>query len=231
MPNPNYGPGSSAQLNNSGTGIGPGANAAPPTNGQIYPPNQVFPPNSNLSDPESTRTPSLGMGNSGTSNATPKASDKPFDVQTLPLVAIDRQSSSRSKETPSSLSSPPDVMPPRMLNGTLEIPPTLAPRGNAVMQPLTAPDDFDSRPRWNPTLLDPEDRTVMERASRMTPNRSVKDDRIRLHEDPDSTFLAVAIESKKSNRNAIQLVSGVETKEPESVGSGVIRFRPVTTLK
>lgn len=190
------------------------------------------------------------MGSNGASNATPKASGKPFDVQTLPMVAIDHQSSSRSKETRSSLSSPnsllnprdafttngatpnePDVMPPRILNGTPEIPQTLAPSGSNVMQPLRAPDDFDSKPRWNPTLLDPEDRTVMERASGLTPNRSDADGRIRLLQDRDSTVLAVAIETKKSHRNSIQLVSGMESKEPESDGSGVIRFRPVTTLK
>ena len=245
MPNPNYGTGNSAQPINSSTGFGPGANptttpgmanpyvnpyVAPPANGQVLPPNQVFPPNSNLSDPESTRIPILGMGSSAASNATPKASGKPYDVQTLPLIAIDRQSSSRSKETPSSLSNSADVMPPGMLNGTSDIPQTLAPRGNAVMQPLSAPADFDSKPRWNPTLLDPDDRTVMERAGRLNSSRS-EDGSIRLHEDRDSTFLAVAIESKKSNRNAIQLVSGVETREPASDESGVIRFRPVTTLK
>ena len=255
MPNPSYGPSNFAQPNNSSTGIGPGANAtvtpgitnpyanpyanpnsAPSGNGQVFPSNQVFPPNSNLSDPESTRTPSLGMGSLGASSATPKASDKPFDVQTLPMVAIDRQSSSRSKEIPTSLSSPNSLLntrdiPSRILNGTPEIPQTLAPRGNAVMQPLSAPDDFDSKPRWNPTLLDPDDRTVMERASRLTPNQSEADGSIRLVEDRDSTFLALAIETKKTNRNSIQLVSGVETKESKAVGSDVIRFRPVATLK
>ena len=103
------------------------------------------------------------------------------------------------------------------------------------MQPLSAPDDFDSKPRWTPTLLDPQDRTAMERTSRPAMDRSKvytgADDRIRLRDDGNSTGLALAIDVKKSNRNAIQLVSGVESKKSESEGSSVIRFRPVTTLK
>jgi hypothetical protein len=107
-----------------------------------------------------------------------------------------------------------------MLNGTQEIPETLAPRGNVGMQPLSPPDDFDNNPRWTPTLLDPDDRVAMERTGR-----------IRLHEDPDSAISAVALESKKSIRSSIQLVSGAETKKSEAVATGTIRFRPVMTLK
>ena len=169
------------------------------------------------------------------------------------MIAIDRNSYSIGIDTPSSLSrqngllSPtdayvggttlnePSAMAPNMLNDSQEIPQTLAPRGNAGMQPLSAPDDFDSKPRWSPTLLDPQDRTAMEQARRPVPNRSKvnreADSRIRLQEDGNSTILAVAIETKKSNRGSIQLVSGVESKKSESEGSGVIRFRPVTTLK
>ena len=103
------------------------------------------------------------------------------------------------------------------------------------MQPLSAPADFDSKPRWTPTLLDPQDRTALERASRTSPNPSKVNEeaynRIRLREEGDSTIFAIAVDAKKSNRNAIQLVSGVESKKSEPQGSSVIRFRPVTTLK
>ena len=196
-----------------------------------------MPPNSNLNfDPEANRRPSMGLNNAGPASSTSQSSSGASTVQTLPMVAIDRDSNSKSSSNGllksrdavtvgdvamgDTYSSQPNPLSPSMLNGTQEIPQTLAPRGNVGMQPLSPPDDFDSNPRWTPTLLDPDDRVAMERSGR-----------IRLQEDPESAVSAVALESKKSIHNAIQLVSGAETKKPEPVATGTIRFRPVMTLK
>jgi len=265
VPSPGYGNGNFAQPANPNSGYGPATSVpaapgyanpgyanpytnvnpytAPPTGGPVLPNNQVMPPNSMMNrDPEADRRPGLnsfGWNNPGPTHSTSKAGDIPLNVQTLPMVAIDRQSNSKSKETPSNMSSPngllkprdtmamgdipssqPNPLSPSMLNGTQEIPQTLPPRGNVGMQPLSPPDDFDSNPRWTPTLLDPDDRVAMERIGR-----------IRLQEDSESAVSAVALETKKSIRSSIQLVSGAETKMSEPVATGTIRFRPVMTLK
>ncbi len=206
-----------------------------PTSGQGVQTNQVMPPitnpntnpysNPNL-DPESMRRPSLG-GSSASNN-----------VQTLPMVAIDRGSNSPQKDPPNAIPNSagllkprdtlalgdtapePSPLTPNMINGAQDIPKTLTPRENYGMKPLNAPDDFDSKPRWTPTLLDPDDRTVMERSGR-----------IRLQEQGDSAVSAVALESSQSNRNTIQFVSGVETKKTEPTENSAIRFRAVTPLK
>lgn len=256
-PSPGYGNGNFAQPTNPNSGYGtatsvPGyANpytnvnpyTAPPTGGPVLPNNQVMPPNSIMNrDPEADRRPGLngfGLNNPGPTSSTSKPSEVPQNIQTLPMVAIDRESNSKGKEVLPNLSSPNGLLKPRdtvamgdnpssqpnplsssMLNGTQEIPQTLAPRGNVGMQPLSPPDDFDNNPRWTPTLLDPDDRVAMERTGR-----------IRLQEDPDSAVSAVALETKKSIRSSIQLVSGAETKKSEPVATGTIRFRPVMTLK
>ena len=203
-----------------------------PAAGQVFPPNQVMPPNMNANpnpnlDPESMRRPNLG-GSSASMN-----------VQKFPMVAIDRESNSNQNgETnrainPNGLLKPrdafamsgaaaaePSPLAPSMIKGVQDIPKTLVPRENYGMEPQSAPDDFDSKPRWTPTLLDPDDRTVMERSSR-----------IRLQADNEKAVSAVALEPVKANRNAIQLVSGVETKKLEPSEISAIRFRPVTTLK
>ena len=243
-PNPGYG-----QSNNPNAGFGSVGNpslapgfatpysntnpySAPAASGQVFPPNLVMPPNTNPYsnpnlDPESMRRPSLGGSNAS------------INVQRLPLVAIDRESNAKTSGAPNPAINPngllkpsdavamsgvaptePSSLSPSMINGAQDIPKTLTPRENYGMEPLRAPDDFDSKPRWTPTLLDPDDRTVMERSGR-----------IRLQQDLDSAVSAVALESAKSNRNAIQLVSGVESKKSEPSQSGAVRFRPVTTLK
>ncbi len=242
-PNPSFGQSANPTAGFAPANVNPYANTNPygaqPASGQGLQPNQVMPPitnpytnpntnpyaNPNV-DPESMRRPSLG-GSSASNN-----------VQTLPMVAIDRGSNSTQKEAPKAISNlngllkprdavamgdevpEPSSIAPNMTNGMQDIPKTLTPRENYGMQPLSAPDDFDSKPKWTPTLLDPDDRTVMERSSR-----------IRLQEHRDSAVSAVALESTKSNRNTIQLVSGVETKKSEPSENGVIRFRAVTTLK
>ena len=262
--NPGYGNGNFAQPTNPNSGYGPATNVpavpgyvptvpgyanpytnvnpytAPPAGAPVLPNNQVMPSNSNRnSDPEANRRPSFGLNNAGSANSTLQPSEPSVNVQTLPMVAIDRESNSKSKVVPSNLSNPngllkprdtvamgdtpssqPNPLSPSMLNGTQEIPQTLAPRGNVGMQPLSPPDDFDSNPRWTPTLLDPDDRVAMERTGR-----------IRLQEDLGSAVSAVALESKNSIRSSIQLVSGVEAKKSAPVATGTIRFRPVMTLK
>ncbi len=250
-PNPSYGNGNFAQPTNTNSVYGPSTSAplapsytnpyvAPPAGGAVLPNNQILPPNSNMNfDPEANRRPGYGLNNGVSANSTSKLSENPLNIQALPMVAIDRGSNSKSKETPSTLSSPNGLLQPRdavamedthsnqpstsssnMLNRAQEIPQTLPSRGNAGMQPLSPPDDFDSNPRWTPTLLDPDDRVAMERSGR-----------IRLQEDGESAIAAVALESKNSIRNPIQLVSGVETKKSEPVAADIIRFRPVTALK
>jgi hypothetical protein len=260
VPGPGYGSGNLAPSTNPNSGYGPATSApavpgyanpytnvnpyaAPSTGGPVLPNNQVMPPNSMMNrDPEADRRPGLngfGSNSPGPTHSASKPSDVPQNNQTLPMVAIDRESKSNSKEVLPNLSSPnsllkprdtvvmgdtsssqPNPLSPSMLNGTQEIPQTLAPRGNVGMQPLSPPDDFDNSPRWTPTLLDPDDRVALERTGR-----------IRLQEDPDSAISAVALESKKSIRSSIQLVSGAETKKSEPVATGTIRFRPVMTLK
>ena len=204
-----------------------------PAAGQVFPPNQVMPPNMNPNpnpnlDPESIRRPNLGGGSSASIN-----------VQKFPMVAIDRESNSNQNGeanraiNPNGLLKPrealamsgaaaaePSPLAPSMINGAQDIPKTLVPRENYGIEPLSAPDDFDSKPRWTPTLLDPDDRTVMERSSR-----------IRLQADNDRVVSAVALDLVKANRNAIQLVSGVETRKLEPSEISAIRFRPVSTLK
>ena len=241
-PNVGFAP---ATINPYANTINPYANTNPygalPASGQSMQPNQVMPPitnpyanpnpnpnpyaNPNV-DPESMRRPSLG-GSSASNN-----------VKTLPMVAIDRGSNSAQSEAPNAIDNSsvllkprnalamgdaapePSPLVPNMTNSMQDIPRTLTPRENYGMQPLSAPDDFDSKPRWTPTLLEPDDRTVMERSNR-----------IRLQEVRNSAVSAVALEPTKSNRNTIQLVSGIETKKSEPSENGVIRFRAVTTLK
>ena len=104
------------------------------------------------------------------------------------------------------------------------------------MKPLSAPDDFDTQPRWNPTLLDPDDRTAMERSGQLSPDRSKVAGRIRTLEDQESAVSAVAIMSAQPSESSIQLVSGVAPKqlaagENTASKSQTIRFRPVATLK
>jgi len=192
-------------------------------------------------------------GLSATKSAATKSMDSPFIVQNIPMVAIDRESAKKSQETlPSapnrdessktndsiasniSPSSEPTASVPSLLGNPPEIPQTLPPRSNYGMKPLSAPDDFDGKPRWNPTLLDPEDRTVMERAGRISPVRPNTNNRIRFQEDPVSAVATVALDVKRPNRNAIQLVSGVEpikSDPADTTESSAIRFRPMTSLK
>ena len=250
-PNPSLNGSGLAQPNNANSGGFLNPYAAP-----VMPNQQVLPPGTMQNDPDAFKQPSLG-GNTSSPSST-KSIDSPFIVQNIPMVAIDRGSAKKSQETLPDISnrdtssrdessksndlmaasnkSAKDPTPsvPSLLDKTPEIPQTLQPRSNYGMKPLSAPEDFDGKPRWNPTLLDPDDRTVMERAGRLSPDRPSTTTRIRLQEDKESAVSAVAFENSKANRNSIQLVSGVEAVKSETkddAESGAIRFRPVTSLK
>lgn len=257
-PNAPNGNGSYVQPNNPNSGLNP-AGAAGYANpyAPVMPNMPILPPGASLNDPDAMKQPSLdgrsASGPSATKSAATKSMESPFIVPSIPMVAIDRESAKKSQETlPNvsnrdessktndsiasnirpSIEATPSV--PNLLDNPPEIPQTLSPRSNYGMKPLSAPDDFDGKPRWNPTLLDPEDRTVMERAGRISPVRPNTNNRIRLQEDPVSAVSAVALATKGPNRSAIQLISGVEPikSEPaDTAESSAIRFRPVTSLK
>jgi len=224
------------------------AYSAPP----VLPNFPVMPSNNNPgSDPEAERRPELGRKMSSNFSRIP--SESAPNVQSIPMVAIDREATPRNGETAAGFSNPDGSfkprdslalgnsatnslnkdessgIEPRVFDGAPQIPQTLAPRGDYGMKPLNAPEELDSNPRWTPTLLEPDDRVAMERAA--SANRRGENKRIRIREDQESVISAVVMNSSKSNRNSIQLVSGVETKKTESVDAGVIRFRPVTKLK
>jgi len=257
-PNSLNGNGGFVQPNNPNSGLSPaGASGYANPYTPVMPNIPVLPPGAGLNDPDSMKQPSLdgrnAAGLSATKSAATKSMDSPFIVQNIPMVAIDRESAKKSQETlpgvpnrdESSKTNDsiaatirPSIEPAPSVSSLLgtspEIPQTLPPRSNYGMKPLNAPDDFDGKPRWNPTLLDPEDRTVMERAGRISPVRHNTNNRIRLQEDPVSAVAAVALDAKKPNRNAIHLVSGIEPNKSEPADtpeSGAIRFRPVTSLK
>lgn len=111
------------------------------------------------------------------------------------------------------------------------IPSILPPRSYSGVQPLSAPDDYDSKPRWNPTLLDPEDRKTMEQVARLRQNREDAARKIRLEAVDSSPTTAIALSPSSSNRNVIQLVSGFENKKTETKDVVEPSFRPVSNLK
>lgn len=242
----------------------PTTNPAAPSNGNpgYYTPNnntnplvappvlpniQAMPPANNFNaDPDANLRPKLGSNTA--TEAARNALENPSSVQTIPLVAIDRQPSSKGLGTNSSAGAmePRDAvalgsnrapqtgtnemqtMKPGPFDGAPPIPQTLAPRGNVGMQPLNAPEELDSNPRWTPTLLDPDDRVALERRAA---NLQEASSRIRVGDDEVGAVSAVAYETAKSQRGAIQLVGGIETKKSEQAESNAIRFRPISKLK
>ena len=111
------------------------------------------------------------------------------------------------------------------------IPPILPPRSYSGAQPLSAPDDYDSKPQWNPTLLDPEDRKAMEQVAQLRQTREETARKIQLEADDSSPTTAIALSPSSSNRNVIQLVSGIENRKTETKEVGEPSFRPVSSLK
>ncbi len=218
---------------------------------QVMPNNQFLPNNTQNADPEATVRPTFG--NNKTIDSSRRALDNPNapntgNTQTVPMVAIDREPSPKKQETSSGFGNPDSAaqsrdalvlgnrattteangIKPGVFDSAPQIPQTLAPKGNFGMQPLNAPEELDSHPRWTPTLLDPEDRVAIEQAAA---KRTELSKRIRIQDDQDSAVSAVAFESSKTHHNPIQLVSGVENQKSLEIEPSVIRFRPVTKLK
>jgi hypothetical protein len=262
-PNPNAGISGLSQPVNPGSGYSSGASYNPtasPYNpagsAPIMPNGQVMPPGTNNNiDPEATRKPTLPgvsqasappANNAPFGNPASKPIESPFKAQNNSIAAADstnKESSNTDSQWKSSelFGKPRDTMAAdvgatRPSPAAPEIPETLPPRVNYGMKPLTAPDDFDTKPRWNPTLLDPDDRTAMEHAGQLTPESTRMVGRIRTLEDRDSTVTAVAFESGQAGRSPIQMVSGVENKRPStgmrtSASDESFGFRSVSPLK
>jgi hypothetical protein len=192
-------------------------------NGQpVLPPNQVL-PNQIIpgADPESTVRPGLGRA------ASSSPTENTIQTQRLPLVAIDRSTDSLNK-----LANSPNTTNPNAASATLlqpketntsnaigsnlssnlsqaaPIPATLPTNNDSFrVKPLYAPDDFDTRAKWNPTLLDPEDRTIVERPEGTSDKTEDANRRIRLQDEDSSVVTASATAPKKQDRNVIRLVS------------------------
>ena len=90
------------------------------------------------------------------------------------------------------------------------IPSTLPEQPMTGLKPLSAPSDFDSKPNFNPRLLDPEDRTAMERANRLSGSSVQTVSRIQLKEDDSMVVPAVSFSSPDGIKSKIQLISGAE---------------------
>jgi len=227
-------------------------NILPPAGSPVLPPNQFFPPGMNpgapgLADPESVRVPGLGSSaatspaSSPTINPASVAAKKSLDMERIPMVAIDQAANPTNSNASNQVM--PDLQTGGPRAGTLlqpgatpasdssNIPPILPPRSYSGAQPLSAPDDYDSKPRWNPTLLDPEDRKAMEQVAQLRQTREEAARKIQLQADDSSPTIAIALSPSSSNRNVIQLVSGIENRKTETKDVGEPSFRPVSSLK
>ena len=189
----------------------------PASNGQVLPNQQVFPgqPNTGFGDPEATRVP----GPSGSSAWMPPSKpNATTEVQRLPMVAIDKERANPASSSLNELSqfrSAPEVSsgnstPNQMMNAA-SIPSTLPDEPFSGVRPLSAPADFDSKPKWNPSLLDPDDRTVWEQKNRK------KDNVIQLISGTE--FQAGSV------------VNAVSTSNSVRSGNDKSGFRPVTALQ
>ena len=190
----------------------------PAPNGQVLPSQQVFPgqPNTGFGDPEATRVP----GPSGTSAwMSPSKPSVLNEVQRLPMVAIDQEPSNPApaswNDKPSQFRSSTEgtsgnSTPNQMMNAAA-IPSTLPDEPFPSVRPLSAPADFDTKPKWNPSLLDPDDRTVWEQKNRK------KDNVIQLVSGTESQGVGV--------------VNAVSTSNSIRSGNDKPGFRPVTALQ
>ena len=227
-------------------------NILPPAGSPVLPPNQVFPPGMNpgapgLADPESVRVPGLGSSAATSPASNPAinpasvAAKKSLDMERLPMVAIDQAANPTNSNASNQVM--PDLQTGGPRAGTLlqpgvapasnssNIPSILPPRSYSGAQPLSAPDDYDSKPQWNPTLLDPEDRKAMEQVAQLRQTREEAARKIQLQADDSSPTIAIALSPSSSNRNVIQLVSGIENRKTETKDVGEPSFRPVSSLK
>ena len=91
------------------------------------------------------------------------------------------------------------------------IPPTLPDEPFSGVRPLSAPADFDSKPKWNPSLLDPDDRTVWEQ-------KNLKRDNV--------IQLVSGTEFQGGG-----VVNAVSTSNSVRSGNDKSGFRPVTALQ
>ena len=196
-----------------------------------------------LADPESVRIPGLGSGaaTSPAINPASVAANKPLDIERLPMVAIDPQAKPNNSNASNQIM--PDLQAGGPRAGTLlqpgaapaldssNIPSILPPRSYSGAQPLSAPDNYDSKPQWNPTLLDPEDRKAMEQVAQLRQTREEAARKIQLQADDSSPTTAIALSPSSPNRNVIQLVSGIENRKSETKDVGEPTFRPVSSLK
>ena len=190
----------------------------PASGAPVMPNQQIFPsqPKTGFGDPEATQVPVPG---GSSASLKPSSQGLTTEVQRLPMVAIDQDRGNSAtpplKNELSQFRSAPVVSngmstPSQMMNAAT-IPSTLPDQPFSGMKPLSAPVDYDSKPKWNPSLLDPDDRTVWERKNRK--NSSI----IQLVSGTDSQGVGVV--------NAVS-ISGAVRQETDKSG-----FRPVTTLK
>ena len=219
-----------------GTTTNPGMQSAP-----VLPPTQVLPgtsPGTPGFDPESMRIPFGG------SSASVNPAGNAIEVRRLPMVAIDRgvNPNLKSNEVLPGVKEAPASSPlivgdgndslktPELMRGSVNIPSALPPRSYTGVQPLSAPEGHDSTPRWNPSLLDPEDRTALEQSGRLFQTHEEAARKIRLKDEDSSTVTAVAM-SPKTNRTVIQLVSGTESTKSDVKEVAEPGFRPISRLK
>jgi len=189
----------------------------PASNGQVLPNQQVFPgqPNTGFGDPEATRVP----GPSGSSAMMSPSKPNVNEVQRLPMVAIDKEranpASASLNDKLSQFRSMPEVpsansTPNQMMNAA-SIPSTLPDEPFSGVRPLSAPADFDSKPKWNPSLLDPDDRTVWEQKNRKKEN-------------------VIQLVSGTEFQGG-SVVNAVSTSNSVRSGNDKSGFRPVTALQ
>jgi hypothetical protein len=192
-------------------------------------------------DPESKVRPSLGMG---AQPANSELTDS-FAAQRLPSVPVEQSSGLASSKPPAAVtpSSPAasllvpsnnhvaggtNLTAPSTLSQPVPLPSSLQPSNDFGIKPLYAPDDFDSKPNWNPALLDPDDRVALERSGQLMKSNQRSASRIRLQdEDAGSAMATVALSNSKSADSGVRLVSGEEPSKVSST-SNFSAFRPST---
>ena len=206
------------------TPVGPPSFSSTPTaSGNIYGGANPSLVNPNLANPALTSpaltNPSLGVPASNGQILPPNKPSVTTEVQRLPMVAIDKEgtnpTSSSLNDKLSQFRSAPEIpsgnsTPNQMMNAA-SIPSTLPDEPFSGVQPLSAPADFDSKPKWNPSLLDPDDRTVWEQ-------KNLKRDNV--------IQLVSGTEFQGGG-----VVNAVSTSNSVRSGNDKSGFRPVTALQ
>jgi hypothetical protein len=192
-------------------------------------------------DPESKVRPSLSLG---TQPGNGEVTDS-FATQRLPSVPVEQSSglASSKPQTANAPASPTasllvpsdnnlaggtNLTAPSTLSQPVPMPATIQPSNEFGIKPLYAPDDFDSKPNWNPALLDPDDRVALERSGQFPKGNQQTANRIRIRDEDEGAAMAtVALASGKSIDSGVRLVSGEEPSKGASVPS-FSAFRPST---